>query len=178
MKAGGKFLQQFGHLIRLLGKYGMPVTCNSAFYRLAHPLPELRLYRFNSQAAMKKALIIEDHPDIIVILSRQLGMMGFAIISANNGMEGVEKAIEEKPDLIIMDILMPGMDGREATRMIRTNPKTKDIPIIVLTVLFRHLDQESCIEAGCNDYIVKPFRFKVLQEKIRTLISASSPNIQ
>ncbi len=127
---------------------------------------------------MKKILLVEDNQDLQFLLSCQIKSMGFAIISANNGMEGVEKAIEEKPDLIIMDILMPGMDGREATRMIRTNPKTKDIPIIVLTVLFRHLDQESCIEAGCNDYIVKPFRFKVLQEKIRTLISASSPNIQ
>ncbi len=127
---------------------------------------------------MKKILLVEDNQDLQFLLSCQIKSMGFAIISANNGMEGVEKAIEEKPDLIIMDILMPGMDGREATRMIRSNPMTKNIPIIVLTVLFRHLDQESCIEAGCNDYIVKPFRFKVLQEKIRALISASSPNIQ
>ena len=127
---------------------------------------------------MKKILLVEDNQDLQFLLSCRIKSMGFAIISANNGMEGVEKAIEEKPDLIIMDILMPGMDGREATRMIRSNPMTKNIPIIVLTVLFRHLDQESCIEAGCNDYIVKPFRFKVLQEKIRALISASSPNIQ
>ena len=127
---------------------------------------------------MKKVLLVEDNQDLQFVLSCQIKSMGFAVITASNGMEGVEKAIEEKPDLIIMDILMPGMDGREATRMIRSNPMTKDIPIIVLTVLFRHLDQEICIEAGCNDYIVKPFTFKVLQEKIRALISASSPNIQ
>ena len=125
---------------------------------------------------MKKVLLVEDNQDLQFLLSFQIKSMGFAIISANNGMEGVEKAIEEKPDLIIMDILMPGMDGREATRMIRSNPMTKNIPIIVLTVLFRHLDQESCIEAGCNDYIVKPFSFKVLQEKIRALIPISRPN--
>ena len=127
---------------------------------------------------MKKVLLVEDNQDVQFLLSFQIKSMGFAIISANNGMEGVEKAIEEKPDLIIMDILMPGMDGREATRMIRSNPMTKYIPIIVLTALFRHLDQESCIEAGCNDYIVKPFSFKVLQEKIRALIPVSRPNIQ
>ena len=125
---------------------------------------------------MKKILLVEDNQDLQFLLSCQIKSMGFAIISANNGMEGVEKAIEEKPDLILMYILMSGMDGREATREIRSNPMTKNIPIIVLTVLFRHLDQESCIEAGCNDYIVKPFSFKVLQEKIWALIPISRPN--
>jgi len=125
---------------------------------------------------MKKVLLVEDNQDLQFLLSFQIKSMGFAIISANNGMEGVEKAIEGKPDLIIMDILMPGMNGREATRKIRSNPMTKYIPIIVLTALFRHIDLESCIEAGCNDYIVKPFSFKVLQEKIWALIPISRPN--
>ncbi len=127
---------------------------------------------------MKKVLLVEDNQDLQFLLTVQIKSMGFAVITASNGMEGVEKAIEEKPDLIIMDILMPGMDGREATRMIRSNPMTKDIPIIAVSVLFRYLDRKNCYEAGCNDYIVKPFTFKVLQEKIRALISASSPNIQ
>ncbi len=65
----------------------------------------------------------------------------------------MKKAIEEKPDLILMDILMAEMDGREATRMIRSNPMTMEIPIIAVSVLFRHSDRKSCFEAGCNDYI-------------------------
>ncbi len=123
------------------------------------------------QAAMKKALIIEDHPDMLDVLSRQLELLKFTVISVDNGMEGVEKAIAEKPDLILMDIMMPEMDGREATRIIRSNPGTKDIPILAITVLFREKELKKCIEAGCNDYLVKPFTFEELQEKIKEHLS-------
>ncbi len=122
---------------------------------------------------MKKAIIVEDHPDLMEILSLQLETLGFSVISANNGMEGVEKAITEKPDLILMDIMMPGMDGREATRRIRSNPETKDIPILAATVLFKESDLRSCIEAGCNDYIVKPFSHQELRAKIMDFIPSA-----
>ncbi len=118
---------------------------------------------------MKKALIIEDHPDMLDVLSRQLEMLGFAVFTASNGEDGVEKASEEKPDLILMDIMMPGMDGREATRRIRSNPMSKDIPILATTVLFRESELNECIEAGCNDYMVKPFTFEELREKIQEI---------
>jgi len=124
---------------------------------------------------MKKVLLVEDNQDLQFLLTIQLKSLGYSVISANSGVEGVKKAIEEKPDLILMDILMAGMDGREATRMIRSNPVTKDIPIIAVSVLFRHSDRKSCFEAGCNEYIVKPFSFNVLQEKIRALIPISKP---
>ena len=125
------------------------------------------------QFRMKKALIVEDHPDLLHILTLKLEMLGFAVISANNGKQGVAKAIEENPDLILMDIRMPVMDGREATRRIRSNPKTQDIPILASTVLFRESDLSSCIEAGCNDYITKPYTFKQLQEKILDFIPSA-----
>ncbi len=104
-------------------------------------------------------------------------ILGFAVIAAKNGKEGVEKAIEEKPDLILMDILMPGMDGREATRRIRSNADTHDIPILAATALFSVSDLGSCVEAGCNDYLVKPFTLKQLQRKILEYISPSNPTI-
>ncbi len=126
-----------------------------------------------NQFRMKKALIVEDHPDLLHILTLKLEMLGFAVISANNGKQGIAKAIEENPDLILMDIRMPVMDGREATRIIRSNPKTQDIPILASTVLFRESDLSSCIEAGCNDYITKPFTFKQLQEKILDFIPSA-----
>ncbi len=122
------------------------------------------------RVTMIKALIIEDHPDILDVLSRHLKRLGFAVVSADYGMGGVEKAIEEKPYLILMDIMMPVMDGLEATRLIRANPETKDIPILAITCLFRESELRGCIEAGCNDYIIKPFTFQELQEKIQDLI--------
>jgi len=119
---------------------------------------------------MKKALIVEDHPDLLEVLTWQLEMMGFAVVSANTGMEGVTKAVEEKPQLILMDIMMPGMNGREATRMIRTNRETEKIPILAITALCRESEQQDCIKAGCNGYIVKPFTPEKLLEKIQTVL--------
>ena len=125
------------------------------------------------RVTMIKALIIEDHPGLLDVLSRQLKRLGFSVVSADNGMGGVEKAITEKPDLILMDIMMPGMDGREATRRIRFNPETKDTPILAITCLFRESELRGCIEAGCNDYIIKPFTFEKLQCKIRDFIPSA-----
>jgi len=122
---------------------------------------------------MIKALIIEDHPDILDVLSRALKRLGFVVFTASNGVDGVEKASGEKPDLILMDIIMPGMDGREATRRIRFNPETKDIPILAITCLFRESELRGCIEAGCNDYIIKPFTFEKLQCKVQEFIPSA-----
>jgi len=119
---------------------------------------------------MKKVLLVEDHVDLLEILTWQMEKMGFSVITANNGGEGVEKAIAEKPDLILMDIMMPEMDGREATRIIRSNPETQDIPILASTVLSQESDLRSCIEAGCSDYIVKPFTTQELRDKILDII--------
>ncbi len=121
----------------------------------------------------KKILVVEDRPDALNLLTQQLEILGIAVILATDGREGVKTAFEEKPDLIFMDILMPGMDGREATRRIRSNPKTKDIPILAATVLNRESEIDACIEAVCNDYIVKPFTFEELREKIQTVLDPS-----
>jgi CheY-like chemotaxis protein len=121
---------------------------------------------------MKKVLIIEDHSDMRELLTWQIELMGFVPITAHRGMEGVEKALSEKPALIILDIMMPGMDGWEAAREIRAHAETKDIPILAATALFRDADLKTCIEAGCNGYIIKPFTFQELQGKVRELIPA------
>ncbi len=118
-----------------------------------------------------KALIVEDISDMLTLLTTQMEQLGFAVISARNGKEGVEKAIEEKPHVILMDIMMPGMDGQTATRTIRSNPQTKDIPILAITVLFTYSDLKACIDAGCNDSLVKPFTTQALKEKIQVICS-------
>ena len=119
---------------------------------------------------MKKVLVVEDHPNLVEILTLKLERLGFAVISASNGKAGIEKAIKEKPNLILMDIMMPVMDGREATRRIRSNPETKEIPVLATTAITKEEQLRECIEAGCNDYIVKPFAPKELASHIEKLL--------
>ena len=119
---------------------------------------------------MMKVLVIENHADMREMLVRILDLMGFTAITSRNGKEGVEKALAEKPDLILMDIMMPEISGWEATRILRGNPQTKDIPVLAATVLFRPSDLQRCVTVGCNDYIVKPFTVRQLRRKIERLI--------
>jgi len=128
------------------------------------------LKTIKERVKMKNVLVVEDHPDMLEILTWQMEILRFSVITAKNGREGVERAFEEKPQLILMDIMMPGMDGREATRMIRANSETQEIPILAATALFRGSDIRSCFEAGCNDYISKPFTFQELQRKIQEFV--------
>lgn len=123
----------------------------------------------------KKILVVEDHPDMRELLLRQLQLMGFLAVFAKHGTEGVEKALQEKPHLILMDIMMPGVDGWEATRRLRSNPETWGIPILAATALFRESDLRACLEAGCNDYIVKPFSFQELEVKVKRLLTSGRP---
>ncbi len=104
-------------------------------------------------------------------------MLGLEVIMANNVIEGVEKAKEEKPHLILLVIMLPKMNGIEATRKIRSNPETDSIPIVATTVLREELELRSCIEAGCNDFLVKPFSMKQLKRKVRKFIPTSSQTI-
>jgi CheY-like chemotaxis protein len=127
---------------------------------------------------MRKVLVVEDHPDMRELLVWQMELMGFSAIPAKHGKEGVDKAMEEKPQLILMDIMMPVMDGREATRILRSNPVTQDIPILAATALFKESELKSCIEAGCNDYLVKPFTFQELRGKIQEYVPMSEDAIQ
>ena len=120
---------------------------------------------------MIKVLVVEDHPDMRELLTWDVKLMGYVAIPAMHASEAVEKAIKEQPDLILMDIMLPGMDGREAIRILRSNLATKHIPILAATALFRESDLKSCLEAGCNGIIVKPFTFKELQQKIHEIIS-------
>lgn len=121
---------------------------------------------------MKKILIIEDHADMRELLTWQVELMGFAALAAKQGSEGLQKAQSENPDLIILDIMMPGMDGWQAARELKANPATKDIPILAATALFRDPDLKTCMDSGCSGYIVKPFTFQELHAKVKELIPA------
>ncbi|HLN87566.1 MAG TPA: response regulator [Candidatus Limnocylindrales bacterium] len=127
---------------------------------------------------MKKVLIIEDHADMRELLSWQVELMGLAPVVAKLAREGIDKALAEPPDLIILDIMMPGMDGWQVARELREKPEMKDVPILAATALFRDVDLKACTEAGCNGYIVKPFTFQELQAKVQELVPSLSPTYQ
>jgi len=122
---------------------------------------------------MKKVLIVEDNPDLRQILSMQIEFMGFRTVVAKDGEAGVELASREKPLLILMDIMMPTMDGREAVRVIRSNPETRTIPILAATAFSRDMDLKTVLDAGFDDYLLKPFTIKELQTKVQTLVANS-----
>lgn len=119
---------------------------------------------------MKKILIVDDNPSIRELITLWLRFIGFKPITAKNGTEAVDKALSEKPNLILLDILMPLVDGRETVRLLRAKPETKDIPVLAATALSSSSDLKSCLEAGCDDYIVKPFTCKTLEEKLRAFV--------
>jgi CheY-like chemotaxis protein len=115
----------------------------------------------------KRVLIVEDHANMRRLLSTQLSLMGFEPITAEDGTEGVRKAIAEKPDLVLLDIMMQKMDGCETAKRLRAHPATKNIPIVAATALFRQRELNSCLQAGCDDYLVKPFTSEDLEKKLR-----------
>ena len=119
----------------------------------------------------KRVLLAEDHPDTVETLKFGLEKLGYEVKVAINGLEAVEKATSESPDLIVMDMMMPVMDGLRATSEIRQNPKTKDIPVLAATALASLGDQERCLTNGCNGYIAKPFTCRQLDNAIRQLFN-------
>ncbi len=117
-----------------------------------------------------KILVVEDNAVVRDLLARILERIGYVPVLASYGKEGLEKAIAERPNLIIMDMRMPVMDGWETTRALRANPDTKNIPILATTALSRPHELKTCLDAGCNGYIVKPFNVRNLQRKIAELL--------
>jgi CheY-like chemotaxis protein len=122
---------------------------------------------------MPKILIVEDNEMNRDMLSRRLARQGFEIALAVDGRQGVEMAAKEKPDLILMDMSLPVMNGWEATEKVKSNPATKNIPVIALTAHAMSEDREKCIAAGCNDFDTKPVDLPRLLEKIKALIPAA-----
>ena len=108
------------------------------------------------------------------MLSRRLTRKGFEIAIAEDGERGVEMAQSESPNLILMDISLPVMDGYEATRQIKANPTTRSIPIVALTAHAMSGDREKCLEAGCDEYETKPVDLPRLLDKIEKLLVGES----
>lgn len=113
-----------------------------------------------------RILIVEDNPDNRTLISDILLALDYEVIEATDGEQGVARATQERPDLILMDLSLPQIDGWTATRQIKGNPALTHIPIIALTAHAMVGDRERALEAGCNDYISKPIDLRELQNKI------------
>lgn len=119
---------------------------------------------------MTRILCVEDDDNSAFMLKRRLQRQGLEVIIAVNGNEGVAMARQEQPDLILMDIDLPELNGLEATRLLKTAPETSAIPIIVLTAHAMIGDREGAFKAGCDDFDTKPIDLPGLLEKIRALL--------
>ena len=122
---------------------------------------------------MTKVLYIEDNDDNVYMLKMRLELLGnFEVLAAENGEKGCEMAATEQPDLILMDLEMPVVDGWEATRRLKGSPTTRDIPIIALSAHALGGEREKALAAGCNEFDTKPIEFDRLVETLRRVLAS------
>lgn len=126
----------------------------------------------------KKILIIDDEQDIVEILSYNLEKEGYQVSSANNGKQGIEKALELLPDLILLDVMMPEMDGIETCEELRRIPELKKTLIVFLSARSEEFSQLAGFQAGANDYIVKIVKPKILISKVNALLQLTSQVVE
>jgi two-component system, cell cycle response regulator DivK len=119
---------------------------------------------------MARILYVEDNDDNIYMLKQRLERKGFEVLVARDGRAGVEAAREHMPDLILLDLGLPVLDGWEAARLLKQDERTRAIPIIALSAHAMAGDRAAALEAGCNDYGTKPVDFRQLLEKMETLL--------
>ena len=124
--------------------------------------------------AKGKILVVDDEIYIVHILDFSLGMEGYEVITALDGEQGLEKARSEHPDLIVLDIMMPRLDGYETCKMLKAGPETRHIPVILLSAKGRNVDQKIGFEVGADDYITKPFSPRKLVDRINAILGQSS----
>lgn len=119
----------------------------------------------------KKILIAEDNAEMRKVLAIRLEINGFKVVAAENGEEALEKAKGEKPDLLILDLMLPKVDGFEVCRKLKFDDKFKNTPIIILSALDQQVDKEKAMQSGADEYLVKPFNLDLLLKKINSLIT-------
>ena len=122
---------------------------------------------------MAQILIVDDSPTEAHVLKGMLEKNGFQVETAENGTEGIERAKELKPDLILMDVVMPGLNGFQATRQLTKAPETSDIPVIIVTTKDQETDRVWGMRQGARDFLSKPVAEKTLMEKINLVLATA-----
>jgi len=120
-------------------------------------------------AEKKRILVVDDEIYIVHILEFSLTMEGYEVVTASCGEDALRKSKERRPDLVVLDVMMPGMDGLEVCRRLRAEEETKDVPILMLSAKGREMDRDAGLENGADDYILKPFSPRRLLDRIRSL---------
>jgi len=115
----------------------------------------------------KKVLIVDDEPSMVSILKRYVSNAGYEFDSASNGQEALDKIKENQPDLVLLDLVMPGLNGFETCRRIREAEKTKKLPVLIVTALRSQSDSAAAAESGANEFIVKPIDSAELVKRLR-----------
>ena len=126
---------------------------------------------------MLKILIVEDNEMNRDMLSRRLTKRGFEVALAEDGQQGIDRALADQPHVILMDMSLPVLDGCEATRRIKANPQTAAIPIIALTAHAMDSDRQKALAAGCDDYDTKPVDIERLVARINALLAKAPPTV-
>jgi len=130
----------------------------------------LGLFKSKKKTGQIKILIIDDETDLVSTIEYRLKCYNYSVITAVNGKEGLEKAISEKPDLILLDTDMPVMNGHQMLEQVRNHPEIKNVPVIMVTALCEAKDITTASSYGISDYVTKPFDFTELMEKITSAL--------
>ena len=130
------------------------------------------------EKSKKQILIIEDEPDIQELLSFNLDNNGYKVYTASNGEKGLEVARKEHPDLILLDLMLPGIHGLDVCRIIKSDQDTSGISIIMLTALGQEEDIIKGLETGADDYVTKPFSLQVLEARIKSVLRRVPENVE
>jgi DNA-binding response OmpR family regulator len=130
----------------------------------------LGLFKSKKKTSRARVLVVDDEADIVSTVQYRLEFCEFEVITAANGKEGLEKAANKKPDLILLDISMPVMGGHEMLERLKNSPELKDIPVIMFTAFSDAKDVAKAVELGVADYVTKPFDFTDLMGKITNVL--------
>ena len=125
---------------------------------------------------MVKILLVEDHEEIWDFLSRRLKRRGYEVLLAHDGQEAVDKTRSERPDVVLLDMNLPVMDGWTAARTLKADPDTAKVPLIALTAHAMSGDRDKALEAGCDDYHPKPVDFSRLLSQIDAALASAGPS--
>jgi len=123
-----------------------------------------------AETAEKKILVVDDEPDVASLLNLMLKTQGYNVITAGDGQEALEKARTENPDLILLDVMLPRLDGYKVARMLKFDENFSHIPIIMLTAKIQDKDKQTGLEMGANDYVTKPFDTAALLAKVKEML--------